>query len=221
MKALIFDYDGLIVDSEYPEYLSWKEIYAEAGVELTEQVWTSAVGSVNAFDPKSHLEKATGLTFDWVAINLERRRKLMERQLSQPVLPGVRDLMERGRAGGWRIGVASNSTSIWVEDGLKRLGLRSLVEAVRTVDQVQSPKPHPEVYLRVLEDLGAAAAESYAFEDSQPGVTAAKAAGLTVIGVPSLLTRHQDLSLANRLVESLSHFELPKAENLSGTAAAK
>ncbi len=221
MKALIFDYDGLIVDSEYPEYLSWKEIYATSGVELTEQIWTSAVGSVNAFDPKSHLEKASGLSFDWLAINLERRRKLTERQLSQPVLPGVRELMERGRDAGWRIGVASNSTSIWVEDGLKRLGLRSFVEAVRTVDQVQYPKPHPEVYLRVLEELGAAVAESLAFEDSQPGVTAAKAAGLTVIGVPSLLTRHQDLSLADRLVESLSHFELSEAENFSGTEAAK
>ncbi|MEO7932418.1 MAG: HAD-IA family hydrolase [Chthoniobacterales bacterium] len=220
MKALIFDYDGLVVDSEYPEYLSWKEVYAGYNVELTEQVWTSAVGSVNAFDPKSTLERSTGLAFDWVEINLERRRKLTERQLRQTILPGVRELMERGRAEGWRIGVASNSTFIWVDEGLKRLGLRDYVEALRTVDQVTSPKPHPEVYLRVLADLGATAGESLAFEDSQPGITAAKAAGLTVIAVPSALTRHQDLSLADRQVGSLAEFELPLAKR-NGTAAAK
>jgi HAD superfamily hydrolase (TIGR01509 family) len=220
LKALIFDYDGLVVDSEYPEYLSWKEVYARHGVELTEQVWTSAVGSVNAFDPKSTLEKATGLAFDWVEINLERRRKLTEHQMQQPVLPGVRELMERGRAAGWRIGVASNSTAIWVEEGLQRLGLRHYVEAVRTRDDVTSPKPHPEVYLQVLADLGALAGESLAFEDSQPGVTAAKAAGLTVIAVPSALTRHQDLSLADSRVTSLAEYELPLAIP-DGTAAAK
>lgn len=65
LKALIFNYDGLMVDSEYPEYLFWKEVYHLAGVELTEQVWTSAVGSVNAFDPKSYLEKVMGRMFDW------------------------------------------------------------------------------------------------------------------------------------------------------------
>ena len=209
MKALIFDYDGLIVDSEYPEYLSWKEVYHLAGVKLSEQVWTSAVGSVDAFNPQSYLEKATGRTFDWEVIEKARRQKLTERQMIQPVLPGVAGLMYRGKEAGYRIGVASNSTAAWVELGLERLGLRHLVESVRTVESVKWPKPHPEIYLRVIEDLNADVRETYVFEDSQPGVRAAKAAGLTVIAVPSLLTRYHDLSMADQVVENLDQFELP------------
>lgn len=210
MNALIFDYDGLIVDSETPEYLSWKEVYHLAGVELTEQVWTSAVGAVNGFDPKAFLENATGRTFDWEVIEKARRQKLSERQMLQPILPGVAGLMFRAAEAGYRIGVASNSTAAWVELGLERLGLRHLIETIRTVESVKWPKPHPEIYLRVLEDLNADAHETWAFEDSQPGVRAAKAAGLTVIAVPNVLTRHHDLSLADQILDNLDQFELPE-----------
>jgi len=210
LKALIFDYDGLIVDSETPEYHSWKEIYHLAGVELTEQVWTSAVGAVNAFDPRAFLEKTTGRTFDWDVIEKARRQKLSERQVAQPVLAGVAGLMYRGVEAGYRIGVASNSTAAWVELGLERLGLRHLIESVRTVESVKWPKPHPEIYLRVLEDLNADVHETLAFEDSQPGIRAAKAAGLTVIAVPNLLTRTHDLSLADQILDNLDQFELPE-----------
>ena len=83
------------------------------------------------------------------------------------------------------------------------------MESVRTVESVKWLKPPPEIYLRVIEDLNADVRETYLFEDSQPGVRAAKAAGLTVIAVPSLLTRYHDLSMAEQVVENLDQFELP------------
>ncbi len=209
MKALIFDYDGLIVDSETPEYLTWREVYHLAGLDLTEEVWKAAVGSVDAFDPRGYLENVTGRTFDWEVIERARRQKLSERQMIQPVLPGVVGMMFRGVEAGYRIGVASNSTAVWVEMGLERLGLRHLIEAVRTVESVKWPKPHPELYLRVIEDLNADVSETIAFEDSQPGVRAAKAAGLTVVAVPNVLTKHHDLTMADYVVTNLDHFELP------------
>jgi HAD superfamily hydrolase (TIGR01509 family) len=182
-------------------------VYEAAGVELTEQVWTSAVGSVNAFLPKAFLENATGRVFDWESIDRERRRKLLVHQHAQPVLPGVADLMLRGREAGFRIGVASNSTRDWVEHGLERLGLLPLIEVIRTVETVPRPKPFPDVYLAVLGNLQAEAGQSFAFEDSEPGVRAAKAAGLRVVAVPSALTRYQDLSLADCTVASLEGFD--------------
>ncbi|HEY5754153.1 MAG TPA: HAD-IA family hydrolase [Chthoniobacterales bacterium] len=211
MKALIFDYDGLIVDSEWPEFESWREIYQLAGTDLTPEEWTAAVGSVNAFDPKAHLEKATGRKFDWEMIDKARRQKITERLMHQPLLPGVLGMLLRGQEAGYRIGVASNSAAAWVEVGLERLGIRHLVETVRTIESVKWPKPHPEIYLRVIEDLNAETHETLAFEDSQPGVRAAKAAGLTVIAVPNALTKYHDLSLADQIIESLDRFELPYA----------
>ena len=125
------------------------------------------------------------------------------------MLPGVAELIEQGLRLGYRLGVASNSTADWVAPNLERLGLRKFFAAVRTVDQVARPKPHPDVYLGALADLGVAqAAGSYAFEDSRPGAQAAKAAGLRVIAVPNPLTRHQDLSMADEVRASLAGFVL-------------
>ena len=93
---------------------------------------------------------------------------------------------------------------------MERLGLRHYFEVVRTVDTVARPKPQPDVYLGALADLGlSTAVGSLAFEDSEPGVRAAKAAGLYVVAVPSELTRHQDLSLADETQASLAGFRLP------------
>lgn len=210
MKALIFDYDGLIVDSELPEFLSWKEVYQLAGVDLSVEDWLAAVGAVNAFDPRAHLEHLTGRCFDWENIDKVRRQKLAERQMMQPLLPGVLGLLLRGKEAGYRIGAASNSTAAWVELGLERLGIRHFFESVRTIESVKWPKPHPEIYLRVLEDLNADMRETFVFEDSQPGVRAAKAAGLTVIAVPNALTKYHDLSLADQVLSGLDQFELPE-----------
>ena len=125
-------------------------------------------------------------------------------------LPGVVSLIERGLAAGYRLGVASNSTADWVVPGLERLGLRKHFEVVRTVDTVARPKPQPDVYLAALADLGILTPMgSLAFEDSEPGVRAAKAAGLYVVAVPNELTRHQDLSLADEIRPSLTGYHLP------------
>lgn len=208
-RALILDFDGLMVDSEMPEYLAWKELYASEGTHLELGDWLNAVGYVNGFDPRAHLEKLTGRTLDWSVLNARRSERAHALVREQPVLPGVVALLERGRELGYRLGVASNSTSSWVRPGLERLGLAVYFNIVRTVETVARPKPAPDLYLQALADLGATAKGSFAFEDSQPGVEAAKGAGLHVIAVPSALTRHQDLSLANVCLGSLEEFELP------------
>ena len=208
-RALILDFDGLIVDTEMPGYLAWQEIYEGEGVHLELADWLNAVGYVNGFDPRTHLTKLTGRTFDWTARDVRVVARARELILAQPVLPGVRELLEQGTRLGYRLAVASNSTADWVVPGLERLGLRKFFETVCTVDQVARPKPQPDVYLGALAGLGiSTAAGSYAFEDSRPGVQAAKAAGLHVVAVPNPLTRHQDLSVADEIHDSLAGFAL-------------
>ncbi len=208
-RALILDFDGLIVDTEMSEYRAWREVYEGAGEHLAVEDWLRAVGYVNGFDPRAHLETLTGRTFDWQKIDEGRRGRIQELNASLQTLPGVRELIAQGLRLGYRLGLASNSTADWVLPGLERLGLRRSFAVVRTVDTVDRPKPAPDVYLAVLADLGATAAGGYACEDSEPGVRAAKAAGLYVIAVPNPLTRHQDLSMADEVRESLEGVHLP------------
>lgn len=208
-RALIFDFDGLIVDSETPAYEAWRELYEREGVHLAVADWLNAVGYVDGFDPRNHLEKVTGRSFDWPSLDLEVNARARELVWASPPLPGVVALLEAARAAGWRLGVASNSSADWVLPGLERLGLRPYFAVVRTVDTVARPKPQPDVYLGALADLGLLTATgSLAFEDSAPGVRAAKAAGLYVVAVPNALTRHQDLSPADEIRESLEGFRL-------------
>lgn len=208
-RAVILDFDGLIVDTEMSEYLAWKEIYESEGAHLGVEDWLSAVGYVNGFDPRAHLEKLTGRAFDWPEVDARRRRRIHELNADLAPLPGVRELIALAAETGYRLGLASNSTADWVVPGLQRLGLGETFAAVRTVDTVARPKPSPDVYLAVLADLGADAADSYAFEDSEPGVRAAKTAGLYVVAVPNRLTRHQDLSTADEIRDSLVGIRLP------------
>lgn len=211
MRALVFDYDGLIVDSETPEYHCWKKVYEDHGEALPVQDWVHVVGGAHQFDMRAELERRLGRAIEgWERVDagrVEHFRSIFE---GQPLLPGVQALFDEGRRLGWRIGVASNSTSGWVRSGLQRFGLAGHVSALRARDTAARPKPDPAPYLEVLAELGARAGASFAFEDSAPGVAAGRAAGLTVIAVPNTLTRHHDLSAAHHLLESLEHFKLPE-----------
>ena len=208
-RALILDFDGLIVDTEMAVYRAWNEFYEAEGQHLTMAQWSSAVGYVSNFDPRAHLELLTRRVYDWPAHEVELVRRTRELAFAQPVLPGVEALLREGARLGYRIGAASNSTADWVGPGLERLGLRLWFETIRTREDVARHKPAPDVYLLALADLGITTPErSFAFEDSEPGVRAAKAAGLYVVAVPNLLTRGQDLSLADEIRESLAGFQL-------------
>lgn len=209
-RALILDFDGLMVDTEMPGYQAWSEFYEREGAHLAVKDWLNAVGYVDGFDPRAHLQRLTAREFDWERHDLEIAARARELIAAAQPLPGVAALIERGLAAGYRLGVASNSTADWVVPGLERLGLRRHFGVVRTVDSVARPKPQPDVYLAALADLGVSTpVGSLAFEDSEPGVRAAKAAGLYVVAVPNELTRHQDLSLADETCANLEGFVLP------------
>ena len=210
-RALILDFDGLMLDTETGVFEAWREFYEKEGQHLDVSDWLDAVGYVNGFDPRAHLEKLTGRGFHWPDHDSRLARRTLELVRSLPPFPGVRALLENGARLGYRLGVASNSSADWVLPGLERLGLRGHFSVVRTRETVAHHKPAPDVYLAALADLGIGLPPvgSIAFEDSAPGVRAAKAAGLYVVAVPNDLTRHQDLSLADEIRDTLAGYELP------------
>lgn len=208
IRALILDFDGLILDTEGPIYRSWQEVYEAHGEALPFDLWVKTVGSSNqAFHPQLHLEERLGrkLPQDVVDRRIERRVELV---LAQPLLPGVVDLAEAARSRGLKVGVASSSSRDWVKGHLERLGILDRFDCIRSRDDVDRVKPEPDLYLATLDCLGVAASDAVAIEDSPNGIIAAKRAGLRCVAVPNPITAGLDLSEADLQVNSLSEVTL-------------
>jgi HAD superfamily hydrolase (TIGR01509 family) len=213
MQLVVFDFDGLILDTEAPVYDAWQAIYAEHGQQLDFDRWAECIGTADTFDPCLHLETLLGRPVD--ADPLRRRQRLHADALIavQPVLPGVREYLEEARRLGLRLGVASSSSRAWVEGHLTRLGLRAHFEVVRCAEDVARVKPDPALYQAVLQATGVLAQQAVALEDSPNGVLAAKRAGLTCIAVPNPLTLRLDLAAADLTLASLA--DVPLADLLA------
>jgi HAD superfamily hydrolase (TIGR01509 family) len=214
LQSLIFDFDGLIVDTEKPGFDSWNEIYADFGQKLTLDDWRGATGYVGGFDPGLHLEELLGRKLDWQNLGPRRDARNWELTLKQGVLPGIRELMQSAVNAGIPIAVASNSGFGWVNDGLERLGLRDFIGAVVTRDMVVNPKPAPDVYLKAAETLKVSPVRTVALEDSEPGCRAAKAAGMRAIVIPNQFSERQDLSAADLVVPSAKALSLERLAGL-------
>jgi HAD superfamily hydrolase (TIGR01509 family) len=214
LQAIVFDFDGLIVDTEGPGFVSWSQLYEKFGQKLTLDDWRHATGYVGGFDPGLHLEKLVGRKLDWSALAPGRERRNWELTLQQCTLPGIERLMAGARNRSIKIGVASNSGFGWVDQGLERLGLRHFVEAIVTRDMVLNPKPAPDVYLKAVQTLRADPHYSVALEDSEPGSRAAKAAGMRVVAIPNQFSERQDLSIADLIVLSAEDLSIERLVEL-------
>ena len=210
MKLLVFDFDGLILDTEAPVYDAWQTIYGEHGVELAFEKWAQCIGTADAFDPCDDLQTALGRALDVAALEARHRALTDTLIAAQAVLPGVREYVEEAARMGLALGVASSSSRRWVEGHLTRLGLRDHFQAIRCADDVPRVKPDPALYRAVVDALGVRPEESLALEDSPNGVLAAKRAGLTCVAVPNALTARLDLSAADLSLTSLADLSLPE-----------
>lgn len=212
IRALIFDFDGLIVDTETPEYEGWRITFREYGHDLPLSVWAKIIGTGRhevGFDPVSYLADLTNAPLDRKAMEEAAERHRLEEIAKQPILPGVMDHLEAARQHGLKLGVASSSSREWVVGHLQRLGLLGYFDAVRTKTDVGGRvKPAPAVFLAVLDALGVAPDEAIVYEDSEPGVKAAKAAGIFTVAVPIPLTSASDLSGADLRLGSLADLSL-------------
>lgn len=208
IQAIVFDFDGLILDTEGPVYRSWVEVYEEHGEELPFERWIEIVGSTTAvFHPQHHLEERLGrpLAREVLEKRISRRTELV---LAEKILPGVVHLIDSARGAGLRLGVASSSTSEWVTSHLERLGILDRFDCIRCRDHVARAKPAPDLYVAVLECLGVSSNEAFAIEDSPNGIAAAKAAGLRCVAIPNPITSGLDLTNADLIAASLADVTL-------------
>jgi HAD superfamily hydrolase (TIGR01509 family) len=203
IRGLIFDFDGLILDTELPGVQCWQEIYHEYGCTFPASSYVESIGTLpRTFNVYDHLEAQTGRPIDRDALQQRRLRRSIEIILRQPVLPGIEDYLGEAKRRGLKLGVASSSSRDWVAGHLERLALLPLFDHLSCGDMVAMTKPHPELYQTALASLQIDPHEAIAFEDSPHGVTAAKAAGIFCVAVPNLVTKqlafaHADLRLSS------------------------
>lgn len=209
IRAIIFDFDGLILETEGPSYLSWKEVYQSFGLTLPFSTWSTIIGTTQGeFDPSLELHKQVKGRVDWDEV--ESRRQASEQALieTQPVLPGVEQYLQDARRLGLKTGLASSSSCNWVVGHLKRLGLEDHFDCICASDDVKHTKPDPELYHCVLRGLGVSADQAIALEDSPIGIRAAKQAGIFCVVVPNPLTSQLILNQADLLLDSLAEIPL-------------
>jgi len=211
IKALIFDFDGLIIDSESPEFEAWHEIFAEYGRELGLELLADLVGRPPThFDLYGYFCKHIDPVIEVEKLRQDRRARVIALTIAQPILPGVEEYLQSGTALGLRIGLASSSTRDHVRGHLDRLKSLDDFHSIRCFEDTDRHKPDPTPYLKVLEDLGAKADEAIALEDSPNGVAAAKAAGIFCVAVPNPITCRLPLEHADHRLASLAEEPLEK-----------
>lgn len=208
IQAIVFDFDGTMIDTESPEFQSWQEIFRDHGCELPFSVWAECIGgSADMFNPYDYLEETLGSSVNRAEIREKRRTRHSELIATKAILPGIETYLDDAKALGLQIGVASSSSNEWVVGHLSRLRLLDRIDTIRCSDDVEIVKPEPDVYKAVLNDFQISGAEAVAIEDSANGVLAAKRAGMFCVAVPNDLTRRLSFDHADVQLGSLA--ELP------------
>jgi HAD superfamily hydrolase (TIGR01509 family) len=203
IKAIIFDFDGLILDTESAAFQSWQVIYGEYNCVLPLEKWALCIGTgFDAFNPYAYLEEQYGRPID--RGELDKRRVAYDQKLIEQLkpLPGIEEDLRAARGLGLKVGVASSSSRNWVAGHLKRLGLLQYFDAMAFGNEVEHKKPDPELYLTVLARLEVTAQGAMAIEDSPNGTKAAQRAGIFCVTVPNAITtqlsfEHVDLRLSS------------------------
>jgi HAD superfamily hydrolase (TIGR01509 family) len=212
IKALIFDFDGLILDTETPEYQVWQNIYREHGFELPHEEWGKIIGGygLSMFDAADHLSLLLQGQLDSASLRDRHRSESAELYLLQPILPGVMDYLHEARRLGLKLAIASSSPHSWVDTHAKRLGIFDDFDQVLCADDVGvgRTKPNPDLFLLALERLKVRANEAIVFEDSPNGIKAARAAGILAVAVPNAVTSLLSIENANLTLGSLADLSL-------------
>lgn len=217
IKALIFDFDGLILDTESPEADMWTQIYAEHGFEFPLNEWGTVIGGDGSsnFDAADHLSHLSQGRLDSASMRSRHRLGSDELTLKNPILPGVLDYIHEAKRLGLKLAIASSSQHAWVDTHAKRLGIFDHFDKVICSDDVGigRAKPNPDLYLLALSQLGVQKNEAIVFEDSPNGVKAANRAGIFVVAVPNPITSRLNIESANLFLNSLSDLSLSELLN--------
>lgn len=210
-EAVIFDFDGLLVDTESTGLASWQNAWREHGLELDLATFFADHGGDTTVERYRRLAEAVGPGFDREATHERRQayRNALNRDLG--LRDGIDAWLAEARRAGIRCAVASSSPTIWVATLLDQFGRTGEFEVFAFGDEVALPKPAPDVYLLALDRLKLAPAQAIAVEDTPHGVAAAQAAGLACVAIPNPHVDPARFGAADLLLGSAAEVSLAEA----------
>jgi HAD superfamily hydrolase (TIGR01509 family) len=212
IQALLFDFDGLILDTETPEFVCWQDIYREHGFDFPRERWGSIIGGNghSNFDAAEHLSHLSQGRLDSASLRARNRLESDQVILAQKPLPGVVEYLQDAKRLGLKLAIASSSDRNWVHTHAKRIGVFDYFDHVVTAEDVGlgRTKPNPDLFLVALNRLKVPKEAAIVFEDSPNGVKAANRAGIFVVAVPNSVTSTLSIQGANLILNSLSELSL-------------
>jgi HAD superfamily hydrolase (TIGR01509 family) len=193
-RALIFDMDGLMVDTEPLYWEVARQLARNCGKEVSDDTLRKMMGR-SRIESMRIFAEACGIDSRTPEDLLVEREELMLQRYGRGVepMPGLREILDQFR-GRLRFAVATSSPKKFTDVLLPAMGVANEFEVVQTGDEIEQGKPHPEIYLKCMTRLGVAGNECIVLEESKAGATSGKRAGATVIAVPSHLTAVEDFS---------------------------
>ncbi len=216
--ALIFDFDGLLVDTESTALLAWREQFAVHELVFPLEVWHQFIGSQGSQEAMMGAIRAGGIEFVDTELRAQWRERHNRIVSTEPLRAGVAAFLDEAASAGARFAVASSATRDWLDQQLGRLGIHDRFEVVCARDNGRV-KPAPDIYLAAIAALGVEASDAIAFEDSPNGITAAKAAGLYCVAVPNPVTAELPLGQADVRVESFTDISYSELVDRMGRRA--
>ena len=204
-RGIIFDFDGVLVDTEWAIFSSWVELFAREGQVLTVQDYAPCLGAgYSRWNPALYLEQLTGKSYDWEQENAARQARIEAELSNSRFMPGAAELLAWCHAQGIGLTVASSSSRRWVGGWLERLDAMRYFPRIFCRTDGYAVKPDPALFLAAQAQLGLPAEECLVVEDSENGIRAAKNAGIPCVAIPNRLTALCDLSGAEAHASSLS-----------------
>ena len=218
--AIIFDFDGLMMDTETTNLLSWRYEWAQWGLTLDEEDFFADHGGSMVEERYQLLAETVGSTYDRPLSDQRRNTYRDELHHELGLSPGIQQWIDEATASRWALGIASSSPRGWVAEHLGRVGIQlESFHAVAFGEEVACPKPDPAVYQLVLERLAVPSDRPVAIEDTPHGVAAAKAAGIRCVAIPNRYADPTRFGQADHVVSSATQTTLRNALATFGVGA--
>lgn len=206
IKAIFFDHDGTLVDSEPIHYQLWRDVVAAHGVALSESLYRDCYAGIPTAD--NAVDLVTRFAIDEAPASLaDAKNRATRRFLAQhafPLMPGVRAALAQFQRAGMRSAIVTGAGSDGVQATLRQHALGDFFETFVSGDDVSNSKPAPDCYLLAIRRLGLLASECVAIEDTEHGVNSAAAAGVACLAVPNAMSRHHDFGQATAVFKDLA-----------------
>lgn len=219
IKGIIFDFDGLIFDTETHQYQLLQEMFREYDSELPLGLWQNEVGTDGSFSPFHYMEQQIGRPVEHDLLKKQYQERFLSVLAQEKPRDGVVDYLEMAKTLNLKVGLASSSSYRWVSGHLKNLELFDHFDCIRTSDDVEKVKPDPALYLQAAECLELSPDACLVFEDSAHGATAAKRAGMSCVVVPNTITSTMEFGPVEHRLDSMA--DMPLKDLLDVVASLK